>query len=123
MDCGLLSAATTDCGLLAAPLEVGLCCHFTVPVRDGIPALGEGFGAFSGVSDCAVLDDIGLVFGVDGALGLLIEPKPLNSGTPSIEGIAVGVEGVTGRSESNLASVLLGVSSRFEFKAGVFSCG
>lgn len=93
-------------GLPPAPLLCGLCCHFTVPPRDGIAALGDGFAA-SGAFVSAI------VFagpGEEGALGLLIEPKPLNSGTPSAILLGErGEEGVIGLGEPACAVVLLGV--------------
>lgn len=95
-----------DDGLLPVPREVGLCCHFTVPERPGIAALGDCLVAGSGVPIAAVVE-----LGVEGeaALGLLMEPKPLNSGTLSaIVGVTLadsvgvrsedlGVVGVAGR--------------------------
>ena len=118
----LLSDPTMDIGLLPAPRDVGRCCHFTVPDRPGIAALGDGFGAVSGVSDFDVLEDGLSAFGVDGALGLLIEPKPLNSGTPSITELSVGVDGVAGRGEPTAATVLLGVCACRRDAAGVLCC-
>ena len=80
--------------------------------REGMPALGEGLGAASEISDV----------GREGALSRLIEPKPLNSGTVcSIDGgrwegslcamLAVDVEpkGTSGEGEPKAAFVLLGV--------------
>ena len=66
--------AAIDMGLL--PRGVGLCCHFMVFEREGIAALGEGFGAVSEVCAASCAD-----IGVEGTLARLIEPKPLNSGT------------------------------------------
>ena len=96
-------------GLLPAPRDDGRCCHFTVPDRPGIAALSDGFSAVSGVSDFDILEDGLSALGVDGALGRLMEPKPLNSGTPSMAAFGVGVEGVDGRGEPTAAVVLLGV--------------
>lgn len=77
-------------------------------------ALGEGFAASGVFVSVAGLDKLG----DDGALGLLIEPKPLNSGTPSIADLSPaillgdrGEEGVTGRGDPACAVVLLGVSA------------
>jgi hypothetical protein len=70
--------AAMDIGRL--PRGVGLCCHFMVFEREGIKSLGEGLGA---ESDMSAVGRARL--GVDGALPRLIDPKPLNSGTTSIE--------------------------------------
>lgn len=82
--------------------------------RPGIPVLGDCLTAGSGVPVAAVVE-----VGVDGALGRLIEPKPLNSGTSSpMVGVALssavlsspllGVRGVEG-----LAICLVGVEGLF----------
>jgi len=69
--------AAIDIGLLPMGL---LCCHFIVFERVGMASLGEGLGARSSVS---VVGRARL--GVEGALPLLIDPKPLNSGTSAEE--------------------------------------
>lgn len=72
----LLSVDTIDRGLLPAPLELGRCCHESVPERARLVALGEGFDVEVEASD------IGAGLCVEGVLDLdiLPEPKPLNSG-------------------------------------------
>jgi hypothetical protein len=113
--------AAIDMGLL--PRGVGLCCHFIVFERVGIPALGEGSASSCDASSVRDTDT-----GLDGALSRLIEPKPLNSGT-STEARCGGSllamlsdmllntmaepRGATGVGEPNAARVLLGVCTLF----------
>lgn len=109
--------AAIDMGLL--PRGVGLCCHFMVFERVGIPALGEGFASGCDASSARDTDA-----GLDGALSRL--PKPLNSGT-STEARCGGSllamlsdmllntmaepRGANGVGEPNAARVLLGVGT------------
>jgi hypothetical protein len=113
--------AAIDMGLL--PRGVGLCCHFIVFERVGIPALGEGSASSCDASSVRDTDT-----GLDGALSRLIEPKPLNSGT-STEARCGGSllamlsdmllntmaepRGATVVGEPNAARVLLGVCTLF----------
>jgi hypothetical protein len=113
--------AAIDMGLL--PRGVGLCCHFIVFERVGIPALGKGSASSCDASSVRDTDT-----GLDGALSRLIEPKPLNLGT-STEARCGGSllamlsdmllntmaepRGATGVGEPNAARVLLGVCTLF----------
>ena len=113
--------AAIDMGLV--PRGVGLCCHFIVFERVGIPALGKGSASSCDASSVRDTDT-----GLDGALSRLIEPKPLNSGT-STEARCGGSllamlsdmllntmaepRGATGVGEPNAARVLLGVCTLF----------
>lgn len=106
-----------DIGLAPLGEPVGLCCHFMVFERVGMPALGEGFGAVSGASADRCGDR-----GVEGVLPRLTEPKPLNSGivispeAPRWAGSLLAIvsseavfSGVDSSGEPKAARVLLGV--------------
>lgn len=68
-------------------LDWGRCCHFKVPDREGMAALGEGLGA--GVGELVGVCIVDIAF--------LLEPKPVNSGTSStpagllLEGVSLVV--------------------------------
>ena len=80
----LLDVDTIDIGLLPPTLELGRCCHDSVPDLARLDALGEGLDPD--------MEDSAIVAGlcVDGVLDcdLLPDPKPLNSGMLSVDCLA-----------------------------------
>ena len=70
----LVSEPAIEFGMLSVPRDDGRCCHFSVPLRVGSAALGDGFEEASDGS--YALDESG----VEGVLVFLTAPKPLNSG-------------------------------------------